>query len=1649
MKTKRTAIWILACVMVLFTAFTIGCKSKNDKTAKTVKEITLSDATAEIKAGGAIVYADYTVTANYSDGSNKVVPLTEKMFKAEDLAKFENAGTYEIEVSAFGKTTLLTVTVTNYTFEGVTAADVNAVYDGTAKVPTLDNAPAGATAVWTYYAGTDKTGAVVSEAVNAGTYYAEGVVSLKYYNDATVSANVVIAKKSVNPAELQWENLKRVYTGSAINANVTASDLPEGVTVSYEGDGKKGTAVGKYTVTLKFDDSLSQNYEMTAETYDVEWGIIAPLEATWFGAENGALCVADFKSDSETSGTLTFNGQTTTYTVAFDDKGNATFSGLNGNVTAISLKGGILRLTAGEKKYLLVNKDDLNTYFAGSEYDMLLAQFRIDLNETDKTLKLVITTEADGDQEYPLTISAGDSETLAKNVKLSASETLYLDYYYNYGVRINGFENPNGYKSESNYVLATKSAVAAALKNLVDGEFKDLDGNTLVVNGYEDIKYNGRAVKLYAVNYYGKVALYAAINSGKTNAELAPNAGYVKFNNSSFYDKNLIVKAGTYYFEKDGVISDAETFGYLTSSYNYTVTAKILKGETAESKTFTVNGAETADRALLDLGKDGRLTVTLYLKNETEVYATFVVNANGTEVTYGEKTFKKVEKLIEKATGYPSSKYYGADGTVLSYDGKGAFTFTDANGSKVYNKYTLEADGDKLTIKLVNGEDTCTIVSEDPRYITVDNKVYLNERSFNLTNGYNLSATFIAGDSQIVVKNNEVTFDGNALTDLEFNFVDDGNNKGRTVLQIKGKNGEADVSILFYSLTAVKVGNKGYAVKLLSPYYGVTYRPAEDESKSFTFETDGRLMINGKEVFVSSVGTSNVNYYIEDGNLLLECTMYDNSSYGYATIKEGGVQYDYNSDFFMEYRGLYVSEDNASAFAYLKSDTIYASETSYTRCSVSSIDENGTVLNVGSKKATLKTVNGLRVVEYDGKTYNQVKDFSLDAYFGTYSVLNGNNYDSLTVPSNLLTNAKDVSLDKFVMYNGSYAPVIKYNYYNYAYLIKNTDAATATALPYYAINEAYLKYAGEGKLDGKTFEIGFAVGTKDNKKVPVMNVLYDGAALTLTNIAQWKLTARIGEKDYTVEAVTGDEKAYADLMIYESVYGEYKGAYLFNDNNGELAIKVNENGESVIVLKFNDNEVNATFADASFGKTVTFTYNGVDYKGNLVKSSPSVRIVTVAEYEFFFGSTYYESDNAYGVTVNGKSLKFDYEIKSLSQNNYDYQFAFKSLSFDGKAATANAIYYSTAAKTVVFTTADGTYAYNLTTKALTDNVTFEGVAAFINNKKTSDGNVYVTARITSVEGKVAKVGLFYDFGDKGGLKAVTATAVEGGYKLSGEGLATTYLLEEGDAYALYTEEQYLLAGTYAIGGKDLVITGTHANGKFTYTAAYDGAEAVAVTPDFTAKSFMIKSATSATMFGWTNENGVLNFTATELPAAALAFLTDGDYMINLDYNYYNYEMRISLKGVADGKVKFNISYSNGYSWGSGTTEGTLSDDGTYISAYISYDIQIYVNAVYDYYYKLVAVKKSSAAAKYLGTFTVNETEKVSIALGATSEEDEDEEELAGLASSCFMVTYKGKTVKASTKYSASVSEIEFTVDGKTYVAKLVDGAMTVTEKAAA
>ena len=110
------------------------------------------------------------------------------------------------------------------------------------------------------------------------------------------------------------------------------------------------------------------------------------------------------------------------------------------------------------------------------------------------------------------------------------------------------------------------------------------------------------------------------------------------------------------------------------------------------------------------------------------------------------------------------------------------------------------------------------------------------------------------------------------------------------------------------------------------------------------------------------------------------------------------------------------------------------------------------------------------------------------------------------------------------------------------------------------------------------------------------------------------------------------------------------------------------------------------------------------------------------------------------------------------------------------------------------------------------------------------------------------------------------------------------------------------------------------------------------------------------------------------------------------------------------------------------------------------DLYIYLNATKDDYYDYVAIKanRNTEAKKYIGTFLDG---NLKIELVAASTDDDGEPKYDDKKSG-LKVTYNGKT--ATAKYSTTVTDgIEFTVDGKTYVAKLVDGAMTVTEKAAA
>lgn len=1642
MKTKRLVTLLLVLATAFCAAFAVGCKKKPANA--TVESVMLSATQIELNTGDAINYADYTVTAKYSDGKQQTLPLTEKMFGAEDLAKLNAAGTYTLTVTAFGKQASLSVTVKNRTFADVSADDVTKIYDGEAIVPEIKNAPQGATVVWTFRKDT-ADGEIVSEPVNAGVYYAQGVVSLKNYDDKTVTAKITVNKKLLDPAALEWLNVKRVYTGKEITVNAVPDNLPDGITVvGYEGD-VKGTDKKEYTVTVKFANE-NPNYDI-AETYSLKWSIVAPLEAKWLGAKDGNLFVASFENLTDATGRLTFNGKTTDYKVKFDEKLVATFSELNGNVTAITLNGQILTLGVGSETYTLISEDDLNTYFAGNEYDLLLAQIKVNVDEAAAKLTLEIAT-ADGETSYPLTLKADATASAASAVKLYATEDLYLEYYNEYGVgypKLCGFDL-TGYKADD-YELATKAEVAAVVKNLIVGTFKDEHGNVLVVNGYNDVKLNGKASKLFAVvNSQGKVALKIALNSDKNNQDLTIKDGWytvtgLNYSNSPLINEKAAKYLGTYYISADGAITDGQTVAFTASYGSVSFSTKLVTtADTAESNTFNVVDNKTENRAVLTLGEDGKLTATLYLKDSDAVYATLVFSDGGASVSAGDKNFVKVDKLIEKSSGF-DGEYYSADGASLKYDGKGKFTLNGVD----YTKYTLQYADDTLTVTIGENEDTHVIVYTEKRFVTVDGEIFLNDLSGSLSDGYKSSAEYKGSEGTLSVNKNVIKVNDVQLTDLAYSFADDGNGNGRTVLKVTAKLGENAYELLFYSLATVKAGDKAFVSKLFVPYYGETYKPVGDENKSFTVTLDGKVELNGKEIIVDSLTNSSFVYYLEKDGKLFKVQMYDNSSYGYLMIDEGGVQLNYTSEFFRTYRGYYLSEDKASVFAFADTKLIFASGSEYTEYSVKSKTADAVTLNVGGEDAVFSTADGVNTVVYKGKTYKKDKTFAMENYFGKYSAFGGSAYDDFTFVKLNDTNKNPVVLSNVIVFNGNITPIVKYSDQKKAYLIKNTDADTASQLPYYAIVEDYIKYVGSGKLNGKVFAIDFSISTKNNKTVPVINASYDGKAVTLTDLSSKnRIAAEIDGKAYTIEPATDDEKALADLKIYESAYSDFTGnKYTFNGSTSELVAKINADGESVIAFTFNGQEVSAQYADATFGKTVTFACNGVNYKGNLAKNgTPKVRVVTVAEYEFFFDSEYNEATYNYSLTIGGKTFTFKYDVKALNRNNDMYEFVFdlSKTSYDGKPVTE--AYYSYGAQAVVFATADGTFAYKLADKSLVSGVTYEGVLSLVNNKYVSNADgVYVTARVVSLTGNKAVIGYFYDLNSEG-LKAATTEKIEGGYKLSVAEMPDSYLLEESGDYKLYTANQHLFAGSYKVGEKDLVITGKHANGKYTYTASYGGGAAVSVTPDFAGKSLTIKETGKTTLLIWSEKDGVRTF--RELPEKTLKFCKSYVYMANLENTRNEYELAVTFKGVVDGKIKYNVKDAYGKN-----AEGTLSDDGNYISVYMGgYDLCVFLNAQSDEYYEYVAVKKTSSILPYLGKHTVG-GETIEFALGATSDvgEDEDGEDcFGGFASSCIKVTYKGKTVNASTKYSSSVSSIEFTIDNVKYVAKITDGVMTVEVK---
>ena len=261
--------------LCLFTAFFTACKEETPP-APTLESISVSGATEVFI--DEFDYADYTITATYSDDSTKTTTLTADNLSAEDKAKLSTVGTHALTVSYESVTCSWTVTLKNHDFAGLTFDDITTTYDGTAKTLAVAGLPTGAQVSY------DKA----TSYTNAGEYTVKATVALTNYNPVELTATLTIKKAVYDMSAVVFADKTVTYNGES--HSILATNLPNGVTAEYTGNNQ--TNADEYTITATFTGD-NANYEPIADktatltinkaTYDMSNVRFENTEATYDG----------------------------------------------------------------------------------------------------------------------------------------------------------------------------------------------------------------------------------------------------------------------------------------------------------------------------------------------------------------------------------------------------------------------------------------------------------------------------------------------------------------------------------------------------------------------------------------------------------------------------------------------------------------------------------------------------------------------------------------------------------------------------------------------------------------------------------------------------------------------------------------------------------------------------------------------------------------------------------------------------------------------------------------------------------------------------------------------------------------------------------------------------------------------------------------------------------------------------------------------------------------------------------------------------------------------------------------------------------------------------------------------------------------------
>lgn len=256
---RKMAIALASLLSFGVTTFATGCSISSEITGIHMS----SNETLDVFYG-AFSYEGINVSVDFRDGTYKEIPLTEEMISEVERLKFFKMGPQAIEVVYRNKySTTMNVNVKPNQFkDSYELVGGEFVYDGEPHAVALNQElPEGATISYPY-------GNIF---VNAGSYEVVGVMRKNGYESKTLTTMLNILPASRDADQIVFQDTTYVFNNEM--RSIEATNVPEGVEVSYETFNSQGGRVSKvvnagtYRVVAHFTDT-SPNYakipDMTA-----------------------------------------------------------------------------------------------------------------------------------------------------------------------------------------------------------------------------------------------------------------------------------------------------------------------------------------------------------------------------------------------------------------------------------------------------------------------------------------------------------------------------------------------------------------------------------------------------------------------------------------------------------------------------------------------------------------------------------------------------------------------------------------------------------------------------------------------------------------------------------------------------------------------------------------------------------------------------------------------------------------------------------------------------------------------------------------------------------------------------------------------------------------------------------------------------------------------------------------------------------------------------------------------------------------------------------------------------------------------------------------------------------------------------------------